>query len=1520
MTGVKKERNWRIGELIAITVLGFLLQISCPKSYYEFAKKTANANPEHWQYNEYQAKPYAILGPDYSSAKNKAELQSVLKNKPGKVLELISRDGKKIDEQVARMLGNEPNNGDEPIKLSDLSAKIAGLLSDPAGNFDDTNLKALAKKVDILNRLQAVWSARTGEGLTSWTEAVIQRLSNVKNYPLHPNFSAKKDLMIILSPNELGDLFTAGLYYETRHGFVNDGSNPLSFKTPQRAKNDARLLFGLMALSFIFMSRVVAFLFPSAYQSILPTLMALSSSGANALLFYSDPLNAVPRTTAFCEVIAYSAIVFAVILWICSWRKIKFPSETTDWKNRWYLFWFFGGIALGLAFLLIFAGQGRGGRGIFIPFLGTCQPTSIIYLFSILSIVMYLGGWGDWIKTTFRDYRFLWPFLGFLIVLFIAQKDLGSFLVLLFTALFLYAITITKNFWKYTCLGLGIAVLTIVLANSFSFNKAEGLWRFTRPVNNMIERANMRNDPWGTENIIVPNNPHLAQSLWTFSSGGFAGAGIDSAPTRFNLPDGHTDFVLAGVGEVYGWRGVITVLVLFGWLIHVLLKAALLKRDFSDSKYLLLAGGAFIFIQTMLISCGVLGVLPLTGVPLLFVAAGGVATVAGFMLIALCMVATSAPDLEVNLKSSGSYENPRDYVNLTRYNQIRWVSILLPFLLIIPATKAFKVMVGSANKTFTRNFLKKIEDNSGNRQLEFLSNPRIKQIQQSIRRGTISDSEGIPLATDDPDGIPLRGDMTDKEKNLGKFESFRSFDKGLDLPKIQVDAKGRIFPLGATTRQILMNMEQKPTRAPIRVLDDIQRADRGQIAIITEEMLALHENTDGRKAYWLMEAGEISNKDGTRIKRKPIEVKDGKKGETYAVMLEPDFEGLVPAFRGRGKYTQTKSGALADLLADNRDVLITVDAYLQLAAKEAIESAFMKTKTTSGAAYAIDIATGNVLASVSLPSYSNNSYSDPKEAVNKLAILLMDCIDREYIVQGALLLAGVTEIKEKTPEDKLPTTDAEIIDMLNETEVFNSAKAIKNENAIAGIIKSTNALFSRKEINDRAIKRQILTIDNNRSNFAEAILQSMPARETSKLRGLNAGQGKIILDLIKKVIDEVHVSIRGNKKIDTVFDRINERRLIALLEQTIEQDAKKDRAGFEIYSPGSTFKMVTAAAALKAAKKDKNIEKKIIEFCKTFVCDGTWEIPKYNKKLDCNNKHPHGKMGGGNTKTLKDVEAMISEAMKLSCNVFFARLAHEVLGEQVLFDVASKESKSNSFRLNINKIEEISNHAEPKLPFAAIGQQVAFSPKEMAWVVAAIANGGKGSVSATDKKQMKPLLIPRFGNDTVFGDVIEPEITKIIRDAIGKVVNEPGGTAYYPSGKFSSDSPLRGIADGLAIWGKTGTAQVVNEKDRAWFVVNKNNHSWFVGFADIDNRYRKVNSKADYEKNKKIYEDKLRAKKSGSGVAFAFLVENAGYGGEAAVHAATKFLEKYKSRYSATHGVAESNKQSEKKVTNDRRL
>jgi cell division protein FtsI/penicillin-binding protein 2 len=231
------------------------------------------------------------------------------------------------------------------------------------------------------------------------------------------------------------------------------------------------------------------------------------------------------------------------------------------------------------------------------------------------------------------------------------------------------------------------------------------------------------------------------------------------------------------------------------------------------------------------------------------------------------------------------------------------------------------------------------------------------------------------------------------------------------------------------------------------------------------------------------------------------------------------------------------------------------------------------------------------------------------------------------------------------------------------------------------------------------------------------------------------------------------------------------------LPKTDQEDAHLDRARYGLYPPGSTFKVVTAMAALR-----KDVALTGQKYSCIRLPDG--RVGNFmrgsNRPIrdDVLDRNPHGTL---------DME----HAVMVSCNAYFAQLGTYDVGAQPLFETASLLGIAVA---SPNKPEQL----RKSLPQSAYGQgQVVASPFQMARVAATVANGGMMPAGrwVTDKSNDR-LTEPK--------QVLSPEAAGTLGKFMREVVT--GGTGRRAGGAV------------VPIAGKTGTAELASAPSHAWFI------------------------------------------------------------------------------------------------------
>ncbi|MPY50506.1 peptidoglycan D,D-transpeptidase FtsI family protein [Streptomyces acidicola] len=231
-----------------------------------------------------------------------------------------------------------------------------------------------------------------------------------------------------------------------------------------------------------------------------------------------------------------------------------------------------------------------------------------------------------------------------------------------------------------------------------------------------------------------------------------------------------------------------------------------------------------------------------------------------------------------------------------------------------------------------------------------------------------------------------------------------------------------------------------------------------------------------------------------------------------------------------------------------------------------------------------------------------------------------------------------------------------------------------------------------------------------------------------------------------------------------------------------------NRALRETYPPGSTFKVVTAAAALENGKVNGIDER-------TDTPD-PYRLPQ--STYDLTNEH-----GACENATLRD-------ALEVSCNTVFANLSDQVGNEKMIEQADKFGFNEAELDIPVRAAESVyPKDNRPQNALSGIGQaSTRATPLQMAMVSSAIANGGK---------LMKPYMVDQLRASNL--DTIETHEPEELSQAVS------GETAQALQGMMETvvktGTGTKAQIPGATVGGKTGTAQhglKNSEKPYAWFI------------------------------------------------------------------------------------------------------
>lgn len=281
-------------------------------------------------------------------------------------------------------------------------------------------------------------------------------------------------------------------------------------------------------------------------------------------------------------------------------------------------------ISLALLVVVLFIGTGQSEWGatswLQVPVIGAFQPSELAKIATILLAAIYLEKIKDGESAAQNAIKILFVF-AIPLVLLIKQPDYGTAMVFVFILLLLSFIAGIK--YRYVIVSVLVSIPVLAFIWMFLLNQ-------TRK-NRFLVFLNPELDPLGA-------GYHIKQLIKAIGSGRIFGKGLyQGIQTQLGgIPERDTDSIFAVVGEELGFVFTCMIVVLF---IAILVRTIYIAKKSRESYGSFVAVGiagmlGFHFIENVGMS---LGLLPLTGIPLPFISAGGSAMLTNFIAVGILL-------------------------------------------------------------------------------------------------------------------------------------------------------------------------------------------------------------------------------------------------------------------------------------------------------------------------------------------------------------------------------------------------------------------------------------------------------------------------------------------------------------------------------------------------------------------------------------------------------------------------------------------------------------------------------------------------------------------------------------------------------------------------------------------------------------------------------------------------------------------------------------------------------------------
>ncbi|MCA6093582.1 FtsW/RodA/SpoVE family cell cycle protein [Streptomyces sp. SCA3-4] len=262
-----------------------------------------------------------------------------------------------------------------------------------------------------------------------------------------------------------------------------------------------------------------------------------------------------------------------------------------------------------------------------IPGLGSIQPGEFAKIVLSIFFAGYLMVKRDALALASRRFmglylprgRDLGPILAvwaFSILILVFETDLGT--SLLFFGMFVVMLYVATERTSWIVFGLLMSAVGAVAVSTFEHHVQQRVDAWLHPFDAFKDGS----------------SDQIAQALMAFGSGGVFGTGWGQGHSDLIGFAANSDFILATVGEELGLAGVMAILLVYGLIVERGVRTALAARDPFGKLLATGLSGAFA-IQVFVVAGGVMGLIPLTGMTMPFMAQGGSSVIANWALIAV---------------------------------------------------------------------------------------------------------------------------------------------------------------------------------------------------------------------------------------------------------------------------------------------------------------------------------------------------------------------------------------------------------------------------------------------------------------------------------------------------------------------------------------------------------------------------------------------------------------------------------------------------------------------------------------------------------------------------------------------------------------------------------------------------------------------------------------------------------------------------------------------------------------------
>jgi rod shape determining protein RodA len=305
--------------------------------------------------------------------------------------------------------------------------------------------------------------------------------------------------------------------------------------------------------------------------------------------------------------------------------------------RRAYLFYAFNVLLL---VLVLVAGPKRAETRRWLALFGfDFQPSELMKLTLVLTLARFIR-----FRSSYKTFRGLWAPFGLTLLpmaLILMQPDLGTALLcipILFTMLFVAGAR-ARHLASVVLLGT-LAMVPVYFWGLKDYQRSR--------IDGFLAQVGIVNQEAPDQAALAKKeNYQVTKSKVAIGSGGLSGVGHGRGEEHalYWVPERHTDFIFAGVGNEWGLLGSVAVLGLFGWLLAAILGVGLRQRD-PAGRLICIGVFALFGFQAFINVAMTIGLMPVTGLTLPFLSHGRSSVVASILAVALVCNVAARPAYE----------------------------------------------------------------------------------------------------------------------------------------------------------------------------------------------------------------------------------------------------------------------------------------------------------------------------------------------------------------------------------------------------------------------------------------------------------------------------------------------------------------------------------------------------------------------------------------------------------------------------------------------------------------------------------------------------------------------------------------------------------------------------------------------------------------------------------------------------------------------------------------------------------